>query len=153
MLLPPQNGETALMFAAKSGHKEAARLILDKGSSKPRAADDVSPDINLTRLSGFKLGARRRSSMVLLALSRLHECAQKGRTALMLAAQRSNSAMVGLLLDCGADPRAQDMVRLVALSAKRAITVARTRSLQRSVLSFAGVAKFEQLPRGHCRAL
>ena len=95
---------TALLYAAQSGHKELVGLLLDRGADINHANLDGSTALALAI-------ARRRHDVVRLLLERGASTvglAPRGSTLLATAAFEGDEQLVRVLLDHGSDPNEPD---------------------------------------------
>jgi ankyrin len=96
-----RGGSTPLLFAARSGDAESARLLLDAGADPNDALADGLPALTLAAYSGHGDVAK-----VLLDRGADPNAAAIGFTALHAAVLRADVALVGALLARGAAPNA-----------------------------------------------
>jgi uncharacterized protein len=96
-----RGGSTPLLFAARSGDAESARLLLDAGADANDAMADGLPALTLAAYSG-----QREVALVLLDRGADPNAAAIGFTALHAAVLRGDVALVRALLARGAAPNA-----------------------------------------------
>jgi ankyrin repeat protein len=96
-----RGGSTPLLFAARSGDAESARLLLDAGADVNDAMADGLPALTLAAYSGH-----RDVAQVLIDRGADVNAAAIGFTALHAAVLRSDVALVQALLARGASPNA-----------------------------------------------
>ena len=94
-----RGGSTPLLFAARSGDAESARLLLDAGADPNDTLADGLPALTLAAYSGHGAVAA-----VLLERGANPDAAGIGFTALHAAVLRADLALVRTLLTRGADP-------------------------------------------------
>jgi ankyrin repeat protein len=97
----PRGGSTALLFAARSGDAESARLLVDAGADVNDALPDGSSALIVAAHSGHT-----RAAEVLLDKGANANADAVGYTALHAAVLRSDLALVKALLAHGANPNA-----------------------------------------------
>lgn len=103
-------GATPLMHAAAFGSAEAMKLLLDKG-----AMVNAKNTFDATALL-WAAGDAVKAHMLIDHNADVNAQSKQGRTPLMIAARTDgNSAIVGLLLSKGADPRPSDALGVTAL--------------------------------------
>jgi len=95
----PRGGSTPLLFAARSGDVDSARLLLEAGADPNDALADGLPALTLAAYSGHAAVAA-----VLLDGGASPDAAAIGFTALHAAVLRSDLALVRALLARGANP-------------------------------------------------
>lgn len=103
-----QDGCTALIRAARNGHTECARLLLDAGAvkeAKDKVCIDGSPRGVLACVRGHV------SARIHCLVSYSFSSIQDGTTALLYAAMNGHADCARLLLDAGADLETTDVVR------------------------------------------
>jgi ankyrin repeat protein len=98
----PRGGSTALLFAARVGDAESARLLLEKGAD----ANDALPN-GTTALVEAAHSGQQSVGILLLEKGANPNLAEVGYTALHAAALRSGLDLVKALLAHGANPNAR----------------------------------------------
>ena len=97
----PQGGNTALLFAARVGDRESAKLIVDAGGN---VNDEDAWGVSATTLAAFS--GYGDIARLLLDKGADPNAGKAGFTALHCAIMRRDEATVALLLERGADPNA-----------------------------------------------
>ena len=95
-------GFTALLFAARHGNIESARLLLDAGADVDEPAADGNSPLVLAAVSG-----NGRLAEFLLGRGADPQADGAGYSALHAAVLRADAALLQALLDAGADPDAR----------------------------------------------
>lgn len=104
----PQDNETPLWYAARNGHPEIVRLLVERGAYKEAKSDVCTRCIGP---AATRCVWAQRVVCCSAVLSRLRRRAQGGITPLYEAARNGHLEVARLLLDHGADKDAKTDVR------------------------------------------
>lgn len=97
-----EEGLTGLMLAARHGHAEVTRSLLEFGANIEAINANGSTALTFAAFSGKAVVAE----ILLNAGAKVNHSNSKGHTPLLAAASQGNKNTVRLLLENGADPRA-----------------------------------------------